>query len=176
MTFNFYGQIDVKSIKEKINNLDWDSFDYRQKNSEGNHAATKSVPLIFDENRKEAIKTNNYQLFEEELTKISEIFKEKIGDGILFTALLINLPAGKKIGLHTDVGENFEQSRRIHIPIQTNEECLFSVEEDTRNLKEGEIWEINNTGKNHKVVNNGNTDRIHLLVDWKSTKKEKSLL
>jgi hypothetical protein len=34
-------------------------------------------------------------------------------------------------------------------------------------MKEGEIWEINNDDKYHSVENRGETDRIHLLIDWK---------
>ena len=33
-------------------------------------------------------------------------------------------------------------------------------------MKEGEIWEINNNEKEHSVENNGNEDRIHLLIDF----------
>jgi hypothetical protein len=40
------------------------------------------------------------------------------------------------------------------------------VGEDKRNLKLGEIWEINNDKKEHSVDNLGETDRIHLIVDW----------
>ena len=29
------------------------------------------------------------------------------------------------------------------------------------------VWEIKNTDKIHSVVNNGQTDRIHLIIDWK---------
>ena len=176
MNFRLIDNIDVTEIKPKLSKLDWDSFDWRIKNSVGNHAATKSVPLIFDENRKEAIKQKDYILFENILTKISEICKKTYGDGVLFTALLINLPAGEKIGSHIDVGENFDLSHRIHIPVITNDRCFFNVDVETKNLKEGEMWEIDNNGKYHWVSNDGDTDRIHLLVDWKATKKEKTII
>jgi hypothetical protein len=44
-------------------------------------------------------------------------------------------------------------------------------------MKKGEIWEIDNAYKVHGVINNGDTDRIHLLIDYKiSDKKIKTLL
>ena len=176
MNFKYYGKIDVSNIKEKLSKLDWDSWKYRQKMSEGVHIHTKSVPIIFDEERKQAVYREEYELFKDDLEVISEIFKKQIGDGYLFNALLINLPAGKAIKTHTDVHESFEISHRIHIPIITNDKCFFSVDIETKNLKEGELWEINNTEKVHGVINDGDEDRIHLLVDWISVKKEKSLL
>jgi hypothetical protein len=33
-------------------------------------------------------------------------------------------------------------------------------------MKEGEIWEVNNDKKKHSVHNNGDEDRVHLLIDW----------
>jgi hypothetical protein len=32
-------------------------------------------------------------------------------------------------------------------------------------MKEGEVWEINNM-REHAVRNDGETSRIHLIVDW----------
>ena len=176
MNFKFIEKIDVTNIKSKLKDLDWDSFDWRIKNSQGSHSETKSVPIIFDENRKEPIKQENYILFSDTLNDIKNIFQKTYGDGILFTALLINLPAGKRIKSHIDVGENFDLSHRVHIPIITNDRCFFSVDEEIKNMKEGEMWEIDNNGKYHWVSNEGETDRIHLLVDWKATKKEKTII
>ena len=44
-------------------------------------------------------------------------------------------------------------------------------------MKEGEIWEIDNAYKMHCVNNDGDTDRIHLLIDYQlEDKKVKTLL
>jgi hypothetical protein len=48
----------------------------------------------------------------------------------------------------------------------TNEKCIFEVDNEEINMKMGEIWEIDNFNKEHSVVNNGDMDRIHLIVDW----------
>jgi aspartyl/asparaginyl beta-hydroxylase (cupin superfamily) len=82
-------------------------------------------------------------------------------------ALLVKLTSGKSIRPHVDVvGFSLVIGRRIHIPIQTNDDCFFTVGDDKRNLKLGELWEINNDKKMHSVENFGDTDRIHLIVDW----------
>jgi hypothetical protein len=88
-------------------------------------------------------------------------------EGKIMRAILVKLTSKKSIRPHVDtVGLSLVLCRRIHIPIQTNEECFFTVGDDKRNLKLGEIWEINNDKKLHSVDNLGDTDRIHLIVDW----------
>ena len=87
-------------------------------------------------------------------------------DGYIFRAILVLLPKGKSIPKHIDTGESLTIPRRIHIAVQTNPNCFFNVGDVTKNLKEGEIWEIDNSGQRHAVSNEGDTDRIHLIVDF----------
>ena len=49
---------------------------------------------------------------------------------------------------------------------QGPQKAIVKVGECLKYLKEGEIWEIDNT-KEHSVTNNSNIDRIHLLIDYK---------
>jgi aspartyl/asparaginyl beta-hydroxylase (cupin superfamily) len=55
---------------------------------------------------------------------------------------------------------------RVHIPIITNKDVFFKIEDQIKQLKEGEMWEINNSERLHSVENNSNKDRIHLIIDW----------
>jgi aspartyl/asparaginyl beta-hydroxylase (cupin superfamily) len=66
-----------------------------------------------------------------------------------------------------DSGYSLESCNRIHIPIITNNEVYFTVGGERKNLKDGEMWQINNNNKMHSVENNSNQDRIHLITDWK---------
>lgn len=172
-TFQLHGKIDIEPILKIIsdNNLDWDEYTDRQKKYLA-HIHTKTIPLIFDKsfnfNHLKIIPTEHYKLFEDEILKIEEKIKSSTGEnGKIMRALLVNLTAGNSIVPHVDtVGFTLVLCRRIHIPIQTNENCFFTVGGDKRNLKLGEIWEINNDKKEHSVDNLGETDRIHLIVDW----------
>jgi len=168
--FKFYGKIDVAGIQKKIADaaFNWDEFSFRQVRHKV-HREIKTVPLIFNEGNLLVPKYWDYfELFRNEINEIQLIIEEtNHGKGTLHSAVFINLPARSKIYAHTDAGAVFSVCRRIHLPIITNPECLFTVDEETINMKEGEIWEINNDGKKHGVVNNGDTDRIHLLMDWK---------
>jgi hypothetical protein len=39
------------------------------------------------------------------------------------------------------------------------------VGDESRNLKVGEIWIIDNTDMYHSVENKGKEDRVHLIID-----------
>ena len=79
--------------------------------------------------------------------------------------LLHKLKAGKNISEHTDVNHHLETSRRVHIPIVTNNDIKFTVNEKVVSMKCGTIVEINNNLP-HSVLNNSLVDRVHLIVDW----------
>jgi len=53
----------------------------------------------------------------------------------------------------------------VHIPITTNDKVVFTVDGEKKNMQVGEFWEIDNS-QDHSVENQGNEDRIHLIVDW----------
>jgi azurin len=78
---------------------------------------------------------------------------------------LMNLSAGAIIKEHKDDELNLESGEaRFHIPVQTNEQVSFFVDDELIPLKEGECWYLNLSLK-HRVSNAGTTDRIHLVVD-----------
>lgn len=78
---------------------------------------------------------------------------------------LMKLNAGAIIKPHTDHDMCFEAGEtRFHIPLQTNEQVDFCIEEEKIPMQEGECWYLN-LGLTHRVTNAGATDRIHLVVD-----------
>ena len=89
---------------------------------------------------------------------------ENIYDGRVGKALFINLTAGKAIAGHFDAGDYLGASRRVHIPIITNPDVDFIINNECINMKIGECWEINNN-RLHSVNNRSEQDRVHLLVD-----------
>jgi len=169
-SFKNYGLFDMTNFKKIIaeSNLDWDAFDFRQKRG-NTHKETKCVPIIFDKSFSidKFTKTEHFPLFEEELKRLEQhLIKTIDEDGYIFRAILVLLPKGKSIPKHIDTGQSLTIPRRIHIAVQTNPNCFFNVGDVTKNLKEGEIWEIDNSGQRHAVSNEGDTDRIHLIVDF----------
>jgi len=78
--------------------------------------------------------------------------------------LLVNLPAGAEINMHTDGGKTLMKCDRIHIPIITNEKAVMQVQSDVRHYAAGEVFEINNSDL-HAARNEGDEDRIHIILD-----------
>lgn len=67
-------------------------------------------------------------------------------------------PPNSSIPPHVDKDNHF----RIHIPISTNNQAWFYHGSTKMNLEVGKAYIIN-TKKMHSTINNGNTDRIHIL-------------
>lgn len=183
MSFNFkmYGNIEVDHLKDNLNGLDWDEHIIRQSLYEM-HKNTQTLEIIWDMESLQTDKVgkihpNYYKLnIEPFLEKIKPIFESNCGKGYFIRILLVKLKANSNIGTHIDKGYSLETCKRAHIPIITNSSVTFTVGGETKYLKEGEIWEIDNS-KEHSVDNNSNLDRIHLIMDYKiSDKKTKRLL
>jgi quercetin dioxygenase-like cupin family protein len=80
---------------------------------------------------------------------------------------LLNLAAGAVIKQHCDAELAFEKGEaRLHIPVHTNPDVAFYVNNDRVIMNEGECWYIN-ANLPHRVTNDGHSDRIHLVIDCK---------
>lgn len=78
---------------------------------------------------------------------------------------LLSLSPNSYIKEHTDSDGGYEDGFfRIHIPIQTNDNVIFTVNKKALPMREGECWYAN-FNKPHFVSNHGETDRIHLVID-----------
>ena len=168
--FKYIGKIKVDSFKDKINNFDnklWDSFTFRQETFEV-HKETKTIPLIFDTDCRlnDPTYLSEYEVFKNEFKIIKNRLTKIYGKGSIIRAILVLLKSNSKIDKHIDTGKSLSICHRVHVPIITNKNVLFDIDNEIKNLKEGEMWEINNSEKPHSVINNSNVDRIHLIVDW----------
>ena len=85
-------------------------------------------------------------------------------DGKVVRVEVVKLKANTNIRTHVDGGTMLAVARRCHIPIITNKDVFFTVYKDTVNMKEGVIYEINNSMP-HSVLNDSDHDRIHIIID-----------
>jgi mannose-6-phosphate isomerase-like protein (cupin superfamily) len=77
----------------------------------------------------------------------------------------LKLNAGSVIKKHRDNELAFEQGfARVHFPIITNPSVSFYLDDELVKMQEGETWYIN-ANLPHSVANNGDTHRIHLVID-----------
>ena len=97
----------------------------------------------------------------------------------------MKLTKGKVIGKHSDkIDKDIESGNifRIHIPIRTNKDVIFTLYESSRdkqghdhNLKTGHFY-YTDVSKPHAVRNTSKEDRIHLVVDCKANSAIRSLI
>ena len=176
------GDIDVTRFAQqaaKITDADWTADAFRQKTYEV-HKQTQTIRLIMDEDGRHRDPTYHpsYEIYKElvdpietfirrqfEQTLKAKRLRKKHGRGYFIRMILVKLLANGSIPHHVDQGETLSKSHRMHLPIITNEQNLFSVGDTEMHMKAGELWEINNR-REHGVVNGGSEDRTHLIVDY----------
>lgn len=90
---------------------------------------------------------------------MARVSGEHLG-GIFIT----KIPPGESVLPHSDSGWHPEfYNTKLYLPIQTNKECVFYCGDEEVTMLDGDIWRVDNT-KEHSVVNNGNDDRMTLIV------------
>jgi hypothetical protein len=176
INYNYIGKVDISKIKETLELLDksyWDVYTKRQETFQA-HSQTKSLLLMWDEENIHTLEPSQkhdlfYQLeVDKFINTIEPLYKQKYGDGYFNRIILVNLLSNSEIIPHADGGPLL-LARRTHIPIITNPEVFFIVDDEEKNMKEGEIWEIDNS-KVHSVENLSDEDRIHFIIDYVVTK------
>jgi aspartyl/asparaginyl beta-hydroxylase (cupin superfamily) len=77
----------------------------------------------------------------------------------------MRLHAGAEIKPHRDQGLCLEQGEaRLHLPLQTNEQLNFYVDDKRVPMQAGDLWYIN-ADQVHWVENKGQNARINLVID-----------
>ena len=76
---------------------------------------------------------------------------------------IMKLAANSEIKEHRDFDLDIDEVR-IHIPIATNDQVHFYVNKERVVMNEGECWYLRLSDP-HRVENNGDEDRIHLVID-----------
>jgi hypothetical protein len=168
--FKYHKNYDIAEIKNKILKLEeeW-MFDTSRQELFDVHKETTTVFLTDYDLDWELHKpyAGTIREPESELYRLVEpIIKdlEKLHNGRVGRVIFPKLKAGKKIDAHVDSGDYLNVSRRHHIPIITNNNVFFLIDNGALNMLEGECWEINNMHL-HEVINNSEQDRVHLLID-----------
>jgi quercetin dioxygenase-like cupin family protein len=181
---NFFhiGNLDITELKNLVLSLteeQWSSFSLRQNRYEV-HQHTQTIGLVYDPDFRHSHPTRlpTLQMFEaaihpalcmaadhfEETDTGQRLIKEH-GLGYFIRASLVRLRAGCSIAEHQDKNFSLAHSHRVHLPIITNDRVRFTVGKETINMREGQLFEINNR-RLHSVHNDGTEDRVHLILDF----------
>ena len=175
--FNSLGIYDVKNLQKMVTRLtdeDWARIKKRQ-NLYQAHQDTEYIPIIYNDNLDslEPILTDWYKVFKTEILLLEKRMEVIFGKGFIVRMLLTKLKPNGDIPLHIDYKwKSLFLTKRIHLPIFTSDQTIFYCGNDIKSLKEGELWEINNTQKRHGVKNKSKFFRVHLILDYYSFSKE----
>ena len=83
---------------------------------------------------------------------------------VLARSRLMRLNAGAEVSPHVDFNYHWYSRVRIHIPIVTNPDVIFYCGDQKVHMQAGECW-LFDSWKLHNVINSGEQDRVHLVVD-----------
>ena len=114
-----------------------------------------------------ALSNNDSEILETPILKDCLNFKEVINQFKfkLVSVRLLRLEAGARIKPHHDYNLGYEDNYfRLHIPITTNNDVNFLLDGNRVKMLPGECW-YTNVNYTHSVSNNGNSDRVHLVID-----------
>jgi hypothetical protein len=77
---------------------------------------------------------------------------------------LMKLGPGATVPEHTDINYHWFHRVRLHIPIVTTPDVKFFCDDQVVHMGQGEAWIFDNW-RVHKVENNSDIERIHLVAD-----------
>lgn len=83
---------------------------------------------------------------------------------VLGRSRLMKLATGAEVATHVDFNYHWHSRVRIHIPIITSPEVTFFCADQNVNMRAGESW-IFNAWRRHRVSNDSDQDRVHLVID-----------
>ena len=181
-TFRYIGSVDIARVRHlalQLTPQQWAAYSLRQKRYEV-HRDTETIGLVFDPDFRHTHPTRLPALeifaealrpalgmaadFYEQDPRGAQLVKE-FGLGYFVRATLVRLKARGSIAPHQDNNFSLAHSHRIHLPVITSDQVLFTVGGDTMSLPAGDMYEINNR-RMHSVDNGSDQDRVHVILDF----------
>ena len=80
-----------------------------------------------------------------------------------YACVIAKLISNASVKRHKDTGSFLETCHRIHIPLISNEECMYEVDGVEWHMEVGKVYEIDNT-RQHSC-RTGNQERTHLIIN-----------
>jgi hypothetical protein len=93
----------------------------------------------------------------------------RVGGERLGRCMINKIAPGGRIFPHVDTQSHTDYYTRFHIVLQSQPGVIFRAGDESVHMKAGEVWYFNNAVE-HEVVNNSADDRIHLVVDIRTSR------
>ncbi|HEX6613758.1 MAG TPA: sulfotransferase [Rhodanobacteraceae bacterium] len=85
-------------------------------------------------------------------------------EAVLGRVRLMRLSAGAEVDAHVDTNHYWNERVRVHVPIATHPSVRFFCGDTHTHMAAGECW-IFDTWRLHRVTNDADFPRVHLVVD-----------
>jgi len=153
----------------------WERNTYRQDRSEASADVLTIVLKLSDLSYNKTFVFNEWDEWQGVIEPVIYEVLHNFKNPFVNKCLLPKLKKGGCIIEHVDVSKTFSVSHRLHIPLVTNKDAIMTIGGEEKNMKVGTCYEVNNKLL-HSVVNNGDSDRIHLLFDvYERTDEEQKM-
>lgn len=83
--------------------------------------------------------------------------------------MINNIKPGGRIYPHADTPAHAEYYSRFHIVLESSPGIVFRCGDEHAYMAVGEAWWFNNADE-HEVINNSGQDRIHMIVDIRTSR------
>lgn len=93
----------------------------------------------------------------------------RVGGERLGRCMINKISPGGCIFPHADTPEHAAYYTRFHIVLQSNQGNIFRCGDEKIHMQRGECWYFNNSIE-HEVINNSDDDRIHLVMDVRTSR------
>lgn len=168
--FDLIGKMDIAPILEAIEENDdrWNDITFRQNTVGSPHGGTKTMflrmpPGILDfDSIFNSLDVIDYPLMEVPAFKKAVDEVAKLAYAEPARAMIVKLFRDRSVKEHFDEGTYSDNTDRYHLCITTSGCQMFCGDEYVF-MQPGEVWWIDKHATHS--VQNGNEDRIHLIVD-----------
>lgn len=137
------------------------------RNKQYNNNYTKIIPIIWSKskhvNNPENTVLNVNSLSEHINTIINKILKLH-NNFVVIKAVLIKIDPGNTLELGPDMYKNIKNSKTLHIPVTSNENVMYQIEDQEKGVSMGIIYNLK-TDNTYSIVNSGDTEYKYLLIE-----------
>lgn len=169
----FFDTCEILSELNKFTDADWTHFTRGSGHIPGTakHTSSYTLPVIWAPVQADPTKTIEQTFFPkyEHIKKIIEplipLVHEFYPGSQVLRVFFTKMDPWSEIGEHIDTALNNRACRRIHVPVITNQDVIFSIDGVDYHFPINQAFEVNNTLR-HGVRNLSDQPRIHLIVDF----------
>lgn len=153
----------LKNLEDSCKRINWDQESFGRKEISLVEGRLCMIPCLIAR-PDQLVKTQDRVQLWEGVSPIVDYVYNLYTDHKMVRGEIVNLKPGKSLSPHIDIHWFHKESKRVHVPIITNDASFLTFEDRNYHLDVGKIYEINNRIM-HSGFNNGTSDRVHVIID-----------